>query len=106
MWHHTSLKRYGAKVEILLIITKLTLGIVAFVLIVWFGARDKRVGGVLLTFPLLNGIAMLTGVDPIGIAGTIYPVAMWNSVFFLLVVHRYEWLPPLPVTLNTDAKIA
>ena len=50
---------------------KLALGISAFVLVTWLGLRDKRIGGVLLTFPLLNGIAMLTGVDPIGIAGTI-----------------------------------
>jgi hypothetical protein len=95
-----------AMVDALDVLGKLLLGTLAFVLIVWFGARDKRVGGALLTFPLLNGIAMLTGVDPVGIAGTIYPVAMWNSVFFLFVVHRCEWLPPLPVTLNTDAKIA
>ena len=105
MWHHTSLKRYEAKVEILLIITKLILGIVAFVLIGWFGARDKRVGGVLLTFPLLNGIAMLTGADPLGMAGTIYLVMMWNCLLFLFVIHRYERLPPLPAALNAEATI-
>jgi hypothetical protein len=93
------------EVEVLDVIGKLLLGILAFVLIGWFGARDKRIGGVLLTFPLLNGIAMLTGVDPLGIARTIYLIVMWNSVLFLFVIYRYEWLPPLPVTLNTEAKI-
>jgi hypothetical protein len=86
-------------------IIKLLLGISAFVLIGWFGARDKRIGGVLLTFPLLNGIAMLTGVNPIGIAGTIYLVVIWNSTLFLFVIYRYEWLPPLPATLNKEATI-
>jgi hypothetical protein len=81
------------------------LGVAAFVLVGWFGARDKRVGGVLLTFPLLNGIAMLTGADPLGMAGTIYLVMMWNCLLFLFVIHRYERLPPLPAALNAEATI-
>ncbi len=87
------------------IISKLILGIAAFVLIGWLGARDKRIGGVLLTFPLLNGIAMLTGADPLGMAGAIYLVMMWNCLLFLLVVHRYPWLPLLPAELNAEAMI-
>lgn len=87
------------------IVSKLILGIAAFVLIGWLGARDKRVGGMLLTFPLLNGIAMLTGADPLGMAGAIYLVMMWNCVLFLLVVHRYPRLPPLPAGLNAEATI-
>jgi len=84
---------------------KLALGISAFVLVTWLGLRDKRIGGVLLTFPLLNGIAMLTGVDPIGIAGTIYLVATWNSWLFLFSIHRNAWLPPLPAGLDQDVTI-
>jgi uncharacterized membrane protein (GlpM family) len=84
---------------------KLILGMAAFVLIGWLGARDKRIGGVLLTFPLLNGIAMLTGADPLGMAGAIYLVMMWNCLLLLLVVHRYDWLPPLPAALNAEAII-
>ena len=89
----------------MVIASKLILGIVAFVLVGWIGARDKRIGGVLLTFPLLNGIAMLTGVDPVGIAHTIYLVVLWNCALFLAVIHRYERLPPLPAALNAEAKI-
>jgi hypothetical protein len=85
--------------------TKLLLGIVAFVLIGWLGARDKRIGGVLFTFPLLNGIAMLTGADPLGIAGTIYLVVLWNGGFFLLLMDRFEALPPLPQGLHREARI-
>jgi hypothetical protein len=84
---------------------KLLLGTFAFVLIGWFGAADKRIGGVLLTFPLLNGIAMLTGADPLGIAGTIYLVVIWNCLLFLSAIHRSESLPPLPASLNAEAKI-
>jgi hypothetical protein len=84
---------------------KLLLGTFAFVLIGWFGAADKRIGGVLMTFPLLNGIAMLTGADPLGIAGTIYLVVIWNCLLFLYAIRHYESLPPLPARLNAEAKI-
>jgi len=84
---------------------KLLLAGAAFVLIGWLGARDKRIGGVLLTFPLLNGIAMLTGIDPAGIARTIYPVVMWNCVLFLVLMHRYESLPPLAAGVDDEVKI-
>ena len=68
-------------------------------------AWDKRIGGVLLTFPLLNGIAMLAGADPVGIAGTVYLVVMWNCALFLLIIHRFDTLPSLPADLNAEAKI-
>jgi uncharacterized membrane protein (GlpM family) len=87
------------------IIAKFVLGVAAFVLVGWLGARDKRIGGVLLTFPLLNGIAMLTGAELLGMAGTIYLVMMWNCLLFLLVIHRYAWLPPLLAAMNTEAVI-
>src|SRR6516225_7508497 len=91
--------------EVLIALAKLLLAVLAFVLVVWLGARDKRVGGVLLTFPLLNGIAMLTGLDPVGIARTIYLVVMWNCLLFLVAMHRFEWLPPLAAGLNQELKI-
>ena len=92
-------------IEIAVSLIKLLLGTLAFVLIGWFGARDKRIGGVLFTFPLLNGIAMLTGADPLGIAGTIYLIVMWNSALFLIAMYKYEYMPPLPVTLDQEARI-
>jgi hypothetical protein len=92
-------------IEILVAAIKLLLGVLAFVLIGWFGARDKRIGGVLLTFPLLNGIAMLAGEDPLGIAGTIYLVVMWNGTLFLFAMYGYEYLPPLPATCNEQTKV-
>jgi hypothetical protein len=90
-------------IEILVTATKLLLGIVAFVLVGWLGARNKRIGGVLFTFPLLNGIAMLAGADPLGIAGTIYLVVMWNGALFLVAMYHYEYLPPLPAAWHPEA---
>ena len=92
-------------IEIAVFLAKLSLAVLAFVLVGWFGARDKRIGGVLLTFPLLNGIAMLTGVDPDGIARTVYLVVMWNCVLFLAAMHRFEWLPPLPARWDSEPKL-
>jgi hypothetical protein len=86
-------------------IIKLLLAILAFVLVGWFGARDKRIGGVLFTFPLLNGIAMLTGADPVEVARTIYLVVIWNCILFVVAMHAYERLPPLPAGLDPEAVI-
>lgn len=92
-------------VETAIFLTKLLLAILAFVLVGWLGARDKRIGGVLLTFPLLNGIAMLTGADPDGIARTVYLVVIWNCALFLAAMYRFEWLPPLPARLDPELKL-
>jgi hypothetical protein len=86
-------------------IFKLALASAAFVLIGWIGARDKRFGGLLLTFPLLNGVAMLAGVDPIGVAETIYVMVIWNCLLFWAVMHCFELLPPLPPAAGANARI-
>src|SRR5437763_11636270 len=91
--------------DITISFVKLAVGMIAFLLIGWLGARDKRVGGVLLTFPLLNGIAMLTGLDPASIAATVYVIIIWNSALFLLAIHRYQVMPPMPACLDIEAKI-
>ncbi len=91
--------------ELSIFVIKLALATFAFVLIGWFGARDRRIAGVLLTFPLLNGIAMLTGVDPVGIAATIYLIVLWNCLLFLVVMHRYERLPPLRAGMSPEGSI-
>lgn len=91
--------------DALVVAIKLLVGLSAFVVIGWYGARDKRIGGVLLTFPLLTGIAMLTGADPLGIAGTVYPVVIWNSALFLVVMVGYDYLPPLPAWWDDEARL-
>jgi hypothetical protein len=49
---------------------------------------------------------MLTGIDPVGIARTVYLVVIWNTLLFLVAMHRYEWLPPLPAGSDPEVKIA
>lgn len=76
-----------------LALLKLALGLAAFVFIGWVGARDKRIVGVLLTFPILNGIAMLVDPQPFRVASAIYPIAMFNSALFWVVVTFAGWVP-------------
>src|SRR5262249_17303613 len=52
-----------------------------------------------------NGIAMLTGVDPLGIAATVYLVVMWNTLLFLVAMYRHDRLPSLPASLDREATI-
>jgi len=75
---------------------KLSLGVAAFLFIAFAGIRHKRVAGVLLTFPILNGIALLTGADPFTVANAIYPVAMFNSLLFFAAISYCPSLPPVP----------
>ena len=59
-----------------------------------YGARSRRTVGVLLTFPLLNGIALLNSPDPFRVAGAIYPLVMFNCVLFWVAIGTVRWLPP------------
>ena len=70
----------------ILIAFRLILALIGFVAIAYVGRfYDRRVAGVLLTFPLLNAIALLTAPDPQIVAGFIYGVVIWNGVLFLLI---------------------
>jgi hypothetical protein len=75
---------------------KLSLGVAAFMFIAFAGIRHKRVAGVLLAFPILNGIAVLTGADPFTVANAIYPVVMFNSLLFFAAISYCPWFPPIP----------
>jgi hypothetical protein len=73
---------------------KLALGLGAFVFIVLVGARDKRITGLLLTFPVMNGIALLTSTDPLRAAQAIYLLVVFNTLFFWAAVMTVRWVPP------------
>lgn len=75
-----------------LALIKLAFGLAAFVFIGWIGARDKRIVGVLLTFPILNGIALLVDPQPLRVASAIYPIAMFNTALFWLVITTVGWV--------------
>jgi len=77
-------------------IVKLLLGLVVFAAVGYIGkSYDKRIAGVLLTFPILNGIGILTGTDPLTVANSIYAVVVVNGVVLFLMIAWCDRLPPL-----------
>jgi uncharacterized membrane protein YtjA (UPF0391 family) len=78
----------------------LALGLFAFVLIARVGAVNRRIGGVLLTFPILNGVALLASEAPFAVAGTIAVIVILNSLLFWSAATWVERLPPLPEGLG------
>lgn len=73
---------------------KLALGLGAFAFIVVVGARSKRIAGVLLTFPTMNGIALLTTPDPFRVAQAIALIVVFNTLLFWSAVTVIRWVPP------------
>src|SRR5262245_33599098 len=73
---------------------KLALGLGAFVFLVVIGQRSRRLTGVLLTFPILNGIALISSHEPFRVASAIDPLVMFNSLLFWLAVTHVDRLPP------------
>jgi hypothetical protein len=71
-------------------LTKLVRGVAAFAGLAYFGKfYDKRTTGVLLTFPILNAIGLLSASDPVKAAETIYAIVIWNVILFCGVL---TWL--------------
>ncbi len=78
-----------------LALLKLLLGLAVFAVLGYVGKRyDKRIAGVLLTFPILNGIGILTGSDPLAVADSIYAVVVFNGLLLFLMVALCNALPP------------
>ena len=65
---------------------KLPLALAVFAVIAYAGTADRRIAGVLFTFPILNGIAIVTSSDPVRVADAIYPLVMFNCVLFALLI--------------------
>jgi hypothetical protein len=75
---------------------KLLLGLAVFAVLGYIGKLyDKRIAGVLLTFPILNGIGILTGSDPLVVADSIYAVVVLNGLLLFLMILLCDVLPPL-----------
>lgn len=80
---------------------KLLLGLGVFAVLGYIGKRhDKRIAGVLLTFPILNGIGILTGNDPLAVADSIYAVVVFNGLLLFLMVWLCNALPPRDTSPN------
>ncbi|HXX26003.1 MAG TPA: hypothetical protein VEJ40_05030 [Pseudolabrys sp.] len=82
--------------DVSIAVVKLLLGLLVFAVVGYIGkSYDKRIAGVLLTFPILNGIGILTGNDPLAVANSIYAVVVVNGVVLFLMIAWCDWLPTL-----------
>ncbi|HEY7998011.1 MAG TPA: hypothetical protein VIE87_04240 [Pseudolabrys sp.] len=80
---------------------KLLLGLGVFAVLGYIGKRhDKRIAGVLLTFPILNGIGILTDNDPLAVADSIYAVVVFNGLLLFLMAWLCNALPPRDASPN------
>ena len=88
---------------------KLPLALLVFLVIAYAGTTDRRIAGVLFTFPILNGVAIIASPQPIVVADAIYPLVIFNCVLFALVISFPHALPPvgaLPRGAKLFARVA
>jgi uncharacterized membrane protein (GlpM family) len=77
-----------------IIAIKLALGLVAFLIIGYVGQfYDRRIAGILLTFPILNAVGILTGADPFTVADAISAVVVINGLLFYVLLSYPEFIP-------------
>ena len=88
---------------------KLPLALLVFLVIAYAGTTDRRIAGVLFTFPILNGVAIIASPQPIVVADAIYPLVIFNCVLFAAVTSFPRALPPvggLPRGAKLFARVA
>ena len=93
---------------LLLFLLKLPLALAVFLIVAYAGTVSRRIAGVLLTFPILNGIAIIASPQPVVVADAIYPLVIFNCVLFALVMTFPRTLPPvakLPRTPRLFARV-
>jgi len=74
---------------------KLPLALAVFLIIAYAGTANRRIAGVLFTFPILNGVAIIASADPVVVADAIYPLVIFNCVLFACVISFPQSLPPV-----------
>lgn len=80
---------------LLLFLLQLPLALAVFLIVAYAGTVSRRIAGVLLTFPILNGIAIIASPEPVVVADAIYPLVIFNCVLFALVISFPDALPPV-----------
>jgi hypothetical protein len=93
---------------LLAFLIKLPLALLVFLLIAYAGTVSRRIAGVLLTFPILNGIAIIASPQPVVVADAIYPLVIFNCALFAFVITFPDALPPvraLPRTPRLFARV-
>jgi hypothetical protein len=87
-------------------LAKLLLGLGVFAVVGYLGRfYDKRIAGALLTFPILNGIGILTADDPLAAADSIYAVVVFNGLLLFMMVSFSHALPPMPAHAKPNTKL-
>jgi hypothetical protein len=84
---------------------KLLLSVATFAALGYLGTADKRIAGVLLTFPILNGIGILAAHDPLAAANSIYAVVVFNGLLLFGAISFYRVLPPLPPATSAHVQL-
>jgi hypothetical protein len=72
---------------------KLPLALAVFLVIAYAGTTDKRIAGVLFTFPILNGVAIIASGEPTVVADAVYPLVIFNCALFTLLISFPAMLP-------------
>lgn len=80
---------------LLAFLIKLPLALAVFLVIAYAGTVSRRIAGVLLTFPILNGIAIIASPQPVVVADAIYPLVIFNCALFAIVISFPHALPPV-----------
>jgi uncharacterized membrane protein (GlpM family) len=89
-----------------IIAIKLALGLIAFLIIGYVGQfYDSRIAGILLTFPILNAVGILTGADPFAVADAISAVVVINGVLFYFLLSYAEFVPRFRWTWNPASRL-
>jgi hypothetical protein len=81
--------------DLLALLIKLPLALAVFLLVAYAGTVSRRIAGVLFTFPILNGIAIIAGHDPVAVADAIYPLVIFNCALFAVLISFPRSLPPV-----------
>lgn len=80
---------------LLAFLIKLPLALFVFLLIAYAGTAGRRIAGVLFTFPILNGIAIIASDQPVVVADAVYPLVIFNCVLFAFAISFPRALPPV-----------
>jgi hypothetical protein len=87
------------------LLIKLPLALLVFLLVAYAGTISQRIAGVLFTFPILNGVAIIASPDPIAVADAIYPLVIFNCGLFAAVISFPRVLPPVGGALPRTAAL-
>jgi hypothetical protein len=90
---------------LLAFLIKLPLALAVFLLVAYAGTISQRIAGVLFTFPILNGVAIIASPDPVAVADAIYPLVIFNCVLFAAVISFPRVLPPVTDALPRTAAL-